>query len=315
MVDQVIIEKYFRDKVLRPRTMKSYRQAMQKFTSSMTKLGVECIGRVTRDDLQAWREQELSMNGLAAISWNTYCRQLRPMFTFAIGQGLVNWPDNHFKGLQVRTPVKRKKTLSDEQISKTYEAFSELASEENENRYSGRIHPTWFWSIVFETMYYTGIRRNQLLNIRMKDVNLADRTIFLRLMGSKTHNENLIPIPGALVETLAILLNRAKEFQFRPSDQLFNVTRFGKNRYKYKVMRDANISNAFSELSERVGFPASPHRLRHTLGTKLMRQPEKNLHLVKAIFGHKDIRTTLEYVVPDLEDMRDLLDTMPKLAK
>ena len=108
---------------------------------------------------------------------------------------------------------------------------------------------------------------------------------------------------------------KAKKMRFKPDDQLFNVTRFGANRYKYKTMQDSNISNAFRELSARLEFPASPHRLRHTLGTKLMRQPEKNLHLVKAIFGHKDIRTTLEYVVPDLEDMRDLLNTMPKLTK
>jgi integrase len=240
---------------------------------------------------------------------------LRAVFTFALEQGLVHWPENHFKTLQVRTPGKRKKTLSDEQIAKTHEVFSNLVREENENRYSGRIHPTWFWSIVFETLYYTGMRRNQLLNIRLKDVSLGDQTIFLSIQGSKAHSENIIPIPNGLVEALGILLARAKEIRFKPDDQLFNVTRFGTNRYKYKTMQDSNISNAFRELSARLDFPASPHRLRHTLGTKLMRQPEKNLHLVKAIFGHKDIRTTLEYVVPDLEDMRDLLNTMPKLTK
>ncbi len=144
---------------------------------------------------------------------------------------------------------------------------------------------------------------------------LAIKQFFLSIQGSKAHSENIIPIPNGLLEALGILLARAKEMRFKPDDQLFNVTRFGTNRYKYKTMQDSNISNAFRELSARVKFPASPHRLRHTLGTKLMRQPEKNLHLVKAIFGHKDIRTTLEYVVPDLEDMRDLLNTMPKLTK
>lgn len=315
MVDKLILEQYFKEKILRPRTMKSYSQAMQKFTGSMNELGLNSIKQVTRDSLLEWRERELRVNGLTAISWNSYCRQLRAVFTFALEQDLVHWPENHFKTLQVRASGKRKKTLSDEQIEKTYEAFSELAHEEKENRYNGRIHPTWFWSIVFETLYYTGMRRNQLLNIRLKDVSLGDKTIFLNIQGSKAHSENIIPIPNGLVEALSILLARAKKIDFKPRDQLFNVTRFGTNRYKYNTMQDSNISNAFRELSARLDFPASPHRLRHTLGTKLMRQPEKNLHLVKAIFGHKDIRTTLEYVVPDLEDMRDLLNTMPKLTK
>ncbi len=315
MVDKLILENYFKENILRPRTMKSYSQAMQKFTSCMNELGLNSIKQVTRDSLLEWRERELRVKGLTAISWNSYCRQLRAVFTFALEQGLVHWPENHFKTLQVRTPGKRKKTLSDEQIAKIHEVFSNLVREENENRYSGRIHPTWFWSIVFETLYYTGMRRNQLLNIRLKDVSLGNQTIFLSIQGSKAHSENIIPIPNGLVEVLGILLARAKEIRFKPDDQLFNVTRFGTNRYKYKTMQDSNISNAFRELSARLDFPASPHRLRHTLGTKLMRQPEKNLHLVKAIFGHKDIRTTLEYVVPDLEDMRDLLNTMPKLTK
>lgn len=315
MVDKLILEHYFKEKILRPRTMKSYSQAMQKFTNCMHEVGLSSIQQVTRDNLLEWRERELRVNGLTAISWNTYCRQLRAIFTLALEQDLMHWPENYFKTLQVRSPGKRKKTLSDEQIAKIHEVFSKLVCEENENRYSGRIHPTWFWSIVFETLYYTGMRRNQLLNIRLKDVSLGDQTIFLSIQGSKAHSENIIPIPNGLVEALGILLARAKKMHFKPDDQLFNVTRFGANRYKYTRMQDSNISNAFRELSERVEFPASPHRLRHTLGTKLMRQPEKNLHLVKAIFGHKDIRTTLEYVVPDLEDMRDLLNTMPKLIK
>ena len=315
MVDKLILEHYFKEKILRPRTMKSYSQAMQKFTSCMNEVGLSSIQQVTRDNLLDWRERELRVNGLTAISWNTYCRQLRAIFTLALEQDLMHWPENYFKTLQVRSPGKRKKTLSDEQIAKIHEVFSKLVCEENENRYSGRIHPTWFWSIVFETLYYTGMRRNQLLNIRLKDVSLGDQTIFLSIQGSKAHSENIIPIPNGLVEALGILLARAKKMHFKPDDQLFNVTRFGANRYKYTRMQDSNISNAFRELSARLEFPASPHRLRHTLGTNLMRQPEKNLHLVKAIFGHKDIRTTLEYVVPDLEDMRDLLNTMPKLTK
>ena len=141
MVDKLILEHYFKEKILRPRTMKSYSQAMQKFTSCMSKLGVNSIKQVTRDNLLDWRDRELRVNGLSATSWNSYCRQLRAVLTFALEQGLVHWPENHFKTLQVRTPGKRKKTLSDEQIAKTHKVFSELIHEENENRYSGNGPP------------------------------------------------------------------------------------------------------------------------------------------------------------------------------
>lgn len=315
MVDQVILQKYFEEKILRPKTIQSYRQTMHKLTTSMRSVcNVHCVKQITRETLLAWRAHELH-NGLTAISWNSYCRHLSTLFTFAIKQGLVQWPENHFNTLQLRTPKKMKKTLSDEKIIKIQQELDALVRDENMGRYNGRLHPVWFWRIVFETLYYTGMRRNQLLHVRLRDVNLIDGTIFVRIEGSKGHNENIIPIPHALLDSLSLLVRRAKQRCVGGNDQLFNVTCFGKNRYTYNVMRDANISNAFRELSERVKFPASPHRLRHTLGTQLMRQPGKNLHLVKAILGHSDVRTTLEYVEPDIGDMRDLMNSMPNLAK
>lgn len=212
------------------------------------------------------------------------------------------------------TNTQEKKTLSSAQIAQIDELFILLAAMEKQQEYSGKIHPVWFWQTAFKVLYYTGIRRNQLLHVRLKDVCLNSRTIFLSPCGSKTHSENIVPIPDALLPALTAFITKAKRRGLKPSDQLLNVTKFGSNRYKYDVMKDHCVSNCFRELSERLGFAVSPHRLRHTLGTNLMRNPEKNLHLVKEILGHTDIRTTLEYVEPDLQDMKNLLNTMPRLA-
>ena len=57
MVDKLILENYFKENILRPRTMKSYSQAMQKFTSCMNELGLNSIKQVTRDSLLEWRER------------------------------------------------------------------------------------------------------------------------------------------------------------------------------------------------------------------------------------------------------------------
>ena len=322
MVEQqlfTILEHYFLTNFLRPRTQDSYRQVLEKFIGRLHEIELDSIHNLTVEALLKWRAYELREKGLSSTSWNTYCRTLRALFNHAVAHRLVNWPENHFNQLLVRTSKKRKKTLSPQQISLTYDLLNKLVYAEAVKTYSGRIHPAWFWKTVFETLYYTGIRRNQLLNIRLQDVCLHSGTIFLSLNGSKTHQEHVIPIPEELRASLTDLILRAKRKQFNGEDQLFNVTRFGKTdhqrRYRYTVMHDSNISNCFRELSGKLGFPISPHRLRHTLGTNLMRQPEKNLHLVKTLLGHSDIRTTLEYVEPDMEDVRHLLNTMPKLIK
>lgn len=68
------------------------------------------------------------------------------------------------------------------------------------------------------------------------------------------------------------------------------------------------VSNVFEYISKRIGIQISPHRFRHTPGTNLMKQPDRNLHLVKKLLGHTDIRTTLEYVEPDINSMKNPLD-------
>jgi len=74
-------------------------------------------------------------------------------------------------------------------------------------------------------------------------------------------------------------------------------------------MNAGHLSKGFTDLSKRLGFLVSPHRFRHTLGTSLMRNAKANLHLVKALLGHTSFSTTLEYIEPDMEQMRELLDS------
>ncbi|XBY08155.1 site-specific integrase [Escherichia coli] len=52
----------------------------------------------------------------------------------------------------------------------------------------------------------------------------------------------------------------------------------------------------FRRLSRECGFFVSSHRFRHTLATKLMAAPERNLHMVKSILGHRSVATTMEYI-------------------
>ena len=40
--------------------------------------------------------------------------------------------------------------------------------------------PRWFWRVVFRTLYFTGIRRRQLVALQWQDVNLDAREIHLR---------------------------------------------------------------------------------------------------------------------------------------
>ncbi|WP_141070819.1 site-specific integrase, partial [Escherichia coli] len=72
---------------------------------------------------------------------------------------------------------------------------------------------------------------------------------------------------------------------------------YGPGKYKYCARRaHQSVRSFFRRLSRECGFNVSPHRFRHTLATKLMEAPERNLHMVKSILGHRSVATTMEYV-------------------
>ncbi|MGQ7245620.1 site-specific integrase, partial [Salinicola sp. V024] len=106
------------------------------------------------------------------------------------------------------------------------------------------------------------------------------------------------------------LIVAAHSAGFKRRDQLFNVNRFSQ-RHKRTTMDTWQVERFFQSLSELAGYKMSPHRFRHFLGTSLMDSPERNIHLTQNILNHTDIRTTMEYVHPDVEAMRRALNARP----
>lgn len=77
-----------------------------------------------------------------------------------------------------------------------------------------------------DTLRYTGMRQNQLLHIRLKDVSLDDGWIELRAEGSKTYREWRVPVVSHLRPRLEALLQRARDCGAGNNDALFHYERF-----------------------------------------------------------------------------------------
>lgn len=311
MTYEQLLQEYLFARHLRPASEDSY--------SRIFNILIQAIGGVSPDELErsqilTWRRQRLA-SGLSITSWNSYMRHFKAVFRFGIEQGYLQRTHNPFDGLSLPPVRRRKKTLEGNQVVAVIQEFEQLGDLEEQGLLSqenaGRIGPVWFWRTVFETLYHTGIRRNQLLHLRAQDVDFSRRMLHIRLEGSKTHREYEVPINEALLPWLTKLARRAQGVGIEAKDQLFNITRFDiqrAGRYRNQEMNGEHISRCFTDLSKRVGFKVSPHRLRHTLGTNLMRDSQANVHLVKALMGHTNLSTTLQYVEPDMEAMRELLD-------
>lgn len=175
-----LLGEYFLARVLRPQTKDSYSRAVNHLQEHI-QLPLE---ELDRRSLLLWRKKVLD-NGLSPTSFNTYLRHLKVLFNFAIREKLVPQTENPFHQMTIRQPQRLKKTLSPFQIGQTRALLDELQYRENTTGMRGCAHPAWFWRVVFETFYYTGIRLNQLLHLRSKDIQVHAGYILIRAEGGR----------------------------------------------------------------------------------------------------------------------------------
>ncbi|MCD7041189.1 site-specific integrase [Pseudomonas sp. MAFF 311095] len=243
------------------------------------------------------------------VSWNTYLRHLRALYGYAIKNNLTNLLDNPFEGCGVRCPNRPPKTVKNRVTRDARILLFGMARSEMKTFAMASIHPAWFWRTVFETFYYTGIRANELLNIRPQDVDMENLQFCIHPEVSKNFDEHFVPIHMKLAKYLRILLLNAKQRGIKQSEQLFNVNKFSQ-RHMRRTMDMSQLSHFYTALSRKLGVHISPHRFRHTIATDLMKQPKSNLHIVKDLLGHRSIATTLKYVHVDVEQVRHALEAM-----
>jgi integrase len=294
---------------LRPSTWKIYISSANRFT---LKFGDQPLSNVCQRDVLLWRK-ELLEDGLSKRSWNTYSSHLRTIFKYAIEEDFVSIPKNPFNKTSVMPPKRKKKTVAAEAIELARSRLYLLKDEEHSTGNRSSITPAWFWLIVFETFYYTGIRLNALLNVTLGDVNLKHRLIHVRAEVEKTHREFLIPIPDGLLPHLHTIVQKAKSLCFSKADQLFNVNRFS-SHYRGTVMNVDQVEAMYKKLIATTGVRMTPHRFRHTIASDLMKQPDRNIHVTKTLLNHSNMATTMEYIEPDYEVMRMVMNerSLPK---
>lgn len=280
--------------------MKAYQKAVRQFEKAFpNKLPSE----ISATDVLNWRKVRLKQ--IRSTTWNNIVRHLHAIFKFGIEQGYLPKSDNPFKSLKVRTGKSPKKTLND----RTLRQMESLLREEL--FLPEILKPRWFSITLINTLRYTAIRRRQLLNLKLADIDLDRSLMILQAEYSKNHDYHVIPISNKLLPDLEYLVLEHKKRGGTERDQLFNINVFCRaTKRKGMKMSDDQLSHLFRVISQHTFSTVSPHRFRHTAATELMRQSPENLYNVQKLLGHKDIHTTLAYIEYDPEIIRDCVNNL-----
>jgi integrase/recombinase XerC len=150
--------------------------------------------------------------------------------------------------------------------------------------------------LIIELFYITGIRLNELINIKISDINFAANTI--KIFG-KRNKERYVPLNIEIGIRMQEYLTLLKT-EYPESIYLF-LTNNGKKLYEKFVYRLVN-----SYLSKvTTTNKKSPHILRHTFATHMLNSGA-DLNAIKEILGHANLSATQVYTHNTIEKLKSV---------
>lgn len=312
-----ILADYFYSKVLRPDTEKTYRKMVRLFLRYCEKneTRLPLPDEVTHQHILRWRRQELYVQKVRERTWNTKTRHMQSLFNYWMKKGIVSLPVNPFAETQIDPGEKQKKVYTLSQLRTIYRTLEQFQTQERKlspgevNFQACALFPTRFWLVVLETLRLTAIRFNQLINLRIQDLDFEECAITLRSESSKNHREYQIAFVQPLRVLLQPLVDEMISKGAEKSDILFDIHRLNFSQPKQSatsVMQ--TVRSFFRRLSKECGFHVSPHRFRHTLATTLMKHPERNMQLTRQMLGHRSLSSTMEYIGLDTHSTVRILE-------
>ena len=139
--------------------------------------------------------------------------------------------------------------------------------------------------LIVDMLYSTGVRRDELINIKLNDVLLDENLV--KVLG-KRNKERLVP----LVLNLKSRINDYLKFrnEIKSSSSNFFITTKGKKIGPSLVYRV--VKNYFSKVSTKV--KTSTHVLRHSFATHMLNNGA-DINSIKEIMGHSSLASTQIY--------------------
>ncbi len=162
--------------------------------------------------------------------------------------------------------------------------------------------------LIIELFYATGIRRIELVEIKLKDIDTSNKT--LKVLG-KRNKERYIPLIESVIVTFNEYLKIRNTLKEIKDENYLFLTKKGMKIYETLVYRI--INKYFSMASTKI--KKSPHILRHSFATHLLNEGA-NLNAVKELLGHSSLAATQIYTHNSIAELKSVYaNTHPRSKK
>lgn len=274
---------------LTKRTLRGYREVM-KYYLQYSK--TETIKEMSVDSIEQW-----ILNGRLNRKWSnkTIRNRLTTLNSFAkwcLDKGyLEENPLEKIPKPKLRKSIPRH--LTKDQALK-------LLGWTKHFRYRTKFEKTRAIAII-ATFIFTGVRRSELLNLKIGDIDFQQRSLFVD--SGKGGKDRFIPLNSTILSILQKYLMERDKLKKRDIHFFTSLTQDSR-------MGDKVLPRLVDKLRKRSKIYFSAHMLRHTFAT-LMLEGKCDLFSLSKMMGHSDIKTTTIYLSASQKLMHEQVVKFP----
>ena len=251
-------------------TVTAYQTDLTQFQDYFEFKSISDLGDLTSLSLRSW-VVHLIDSGLTNRSVNRKIATLRTLFKWMRKEGIVKanpMAKIHGPKNEKRLPV----------FAKESELDSNKLAEMYNNDFDGLRD-----ELMVELFYQTGMRLNELMNLKEIDVNEQ----YIKVLG-KRNKERLIPISSGLFLQIQEYISQKRKIV--GESKFLIVLKNGNKLYPTFVYRKINAYlSQVTSLDKK-----SPHVLRHTFATHMLNRGS-GLETLKDLLGHANLAATQVY--------------------
>jgi site-specific recombinase XerD len=248
------ISREMRIKGYSPKSIKNYVNSLKSLTNTLRKP----LKIISREELKSFLDKMLS-EGASGSTINQYIAALKFINTYIFKRDM----DLDFR--YSRTPKKLPVVLSKKEVLKIFENEKNLK-----------------YKLMFQMMYGSGLRLNEVTNLKVKDIELEEGTLTVRQ--GKGKKDRVTILSPKVIHGLAFFTQGKK-----PADYVFDSSLGG-------ALHHRSVQQQFKRALQRSGIKkdATCHSLRHTFATHLL-ENGTDLRYIQNLLGHASIKTTQIY--------------------
>ena len=155
---------------------------------------------------------------------------------------------------------------------------------------------------MFETLYATGMRANELCNLKIKHVNFEDRLV--TIFDGKGRKDRVCILTEIAKRYIELYIQQVRMMYLDKGAW----TKYLFPSFHGKKQDPREISNRMKRYLILADIKAklSPHAFRRSFATHLLKEGVE-IRYIQELLGHKDINSTMRYIHLAISDLRDVL--------